>query len=155
MPHEPEADVAVTLEPLTRNECFELLATATVGRVGLLVDGKPEILPVNYVVEDPAVVFRTADDSVLTQAALQVVAFEVDDIDEATHSGWSVLVQGVAHDVSSAIDTTSEHLRRLALVAWAPGARHRWFRIKTDWVSGRRLRTDRREPTKRRPSTPG
>lgn len=140
---EPEAPVAVTLESLTREECFELLASVEVGRVGLLVGGKPEILPVNYVVEGSAVVFRTSEDSVLNQAALQVVAFQADRIDEPTHSGWSVLVQGVAQDVSSAVDTTSERLRRLSLFTWAPGARHRWFRIRVDTISGRRLGADR------------
>ena len=141
-PEEHEAHVAVTLEELSREECFALLATVALGRVGLLVDGKPEILPVNYVVEGSAVVFRTSADSVLNQVALQVVAFEVDRIDESAHTGWSVLVQGVAQDVSSAIDTTSEQLRRLALFTWAPGARHRWFRIGVDTISGRRLRAD-------------
>ena len=119
-----------------------LLGTAAVGRLGLLVGGKPEILPVNYVVEGPAVVFRTSADSVLNQAALQVVAFEVDHFDEATHTGWSVLVQGVAQDVSSAVDVTSERMRRLSLITWAPGARHRWFRIRVDTVGGRRLTLD-------------
>ena len=141
-PEEQEADVAVSLEVLTREECFELLGTTAVGRLGLLVGGKPEILPVNYIVEGPAVVFRTSADSVLNQAALQVVAFEVDRIDEAAHTGWSVLVQGVAQDVSSAVDVTSERMRRLALITWAPGARHRWFRIRVDTVTGRRLTVD-------------
>ena len=140
-PEEPEPTVAVSLTKLARDECFELLATAAVGRVGLVVDGKPEVLPVNYVVDADAIVFRAADASVLTKAALQPVAFEVDRIEAATHSGWSVLVHGVAQDVSHAVDTMSEHVRRLALVSWAPGERHRWFRIKADSVSGRRLGT--------------
>ncbi len=139
-PQEPEPEVVVSLETLTREECFDLLATTAVGRVGLIVGGKPEILPVNYVVEGSSVVFRTGTDTVLNQAALQVVAFEADQIDEGIRGGWSVLVQGVAQDVSSAVDTTSEKLRRLSLVTWAPGARHRWFRIRADAISGRRLR---------------
>ena len=72
-----------------------------------------------------------------------MVSFQVDRIDDTTHTGWSVLVQGVAHDVSSAVDTTSEQLRRLALITWAPGARHRWFRIRFDTISGRRLAVNR------------
>jgi uncharacterized protein len=103
-PEEQQADVAVSLEVLSSEECFELLGTTAVGRLGLLVGGTPEILPLNYVVEGPAIAFRTSADSVLNQAALQVVAFEVDRIDEATHTGWSVLVQGVAHVVRSAVD---------------------------------------------------
>jgi hypothetical protein len=93
---------------------------------------------VNYAVDGDKVVFRTAEGTVLSDAALQVVAFEVDRIDEATSSGWSVLAQGVAHDVTDAIDTTSERVRRLSLVSWAPG-RHRWFRVDADRLTGRRI----------------
>jgi nitroimidazol reductase NimA-like FMN-containing flavoprotein (pyridoxamine 5'-phosphate oxidase superfamily) len=138
-PDEPEPTVAASLTSLAPDECFQLLATAAVGRIGLVVDGKPEILPVNYVVDADAIVFRAADASVLTKAALQLVAFEVDHIDDASRSGWSVLVHGVAQDVSHAVDTMSEHVRRLSLISWAPGERHRWFRIKADSVTGRRL----------------
>lgn len=139
MAQEPRPSVNATLESLTGDECLELLATASVGRIGFVVDGKPEILPVNYVVEGGGVVVRVAAGSVLNQVALQVVAFEVDRIDDATRTGWSVLVQGVAQDVSEAVDTMSERLRTLALVSWAPGERHRWFRIRIDTVTGRRL----------------
>ena len=138
-PEESEANVVVRLEPLSREECFALLTTTSLGRVAFLVDGRPEILPVNYAVDGPNVVFRTGQDTVLNQVAMQLVAFEVDQIDETTHTGWSVVAQGVAHDVSDAIDTTSERLRRLALVTWAPGQRHRWLRVDADRVTGRRL----------------
>jgi uncharacterized protein len=138
-PEEPEADVAVRLQHLDRAECVRLLGSVSVGRLGLLVDGRPEILPVTYAVDGETVVFRTAEGTVLTQAAMQVVAFEADQIDEATHTGWSVLVQGVAQDVSDALDTRSERLRALALVTWAPGRRHRWFRLDAHRLTGRRL----------------
>jgi uncharacterized protein len=75
-PH-PNEGVA-SLETLGRAECLNLLATAQVGRLALLVDGRPEILPVNYALDGDAVQFRTAEDSVLTNAALTEVAFEVD-----------------------------------------------------------------------------
>lgn len=127
------------LEELDRDECLRLLGTVSVGRVGLLVDGRPEILPVNYAVDDETVVFRTAEGTVLNQAAMQIVAFEADQIDEATQTGWSVLAQGVALDIGDAIDTRSERLRALSLVSWAPGRRHRWFRLNADRLSGRRL----------------
>jgi nitroimidazol reductase NimA-like FMN-containing flavoprotein (pyridoxamine 5'-phosphate oxidase superfamily) len=128
------------LETLGRGECLGLLATASIGRVGLLVDGRPEILPVNYGLDGDNVLFRTAEGTVLTQASMAVVAFEVDRLDEANHSGWSVLVQGVAHDIGDAIDHTSERLRRLTLVTWAPGTRQRWVRISPQKITGRRIR---------------
>jgi len=129
-----------SLDEIGRSECLGLLATAAVGRVGLIVDGKPEVLPVNYGLDGDSVLFRTAEGTVLTQASGRVIAFEVDHVDETTHTGWSVLVQGIAHNISDTIDPTSERLRRLALVTWAPDSRDRWFRVMPDRVTGRRLR---------------
>jgi len=135
-----DRDLAVQLEPLERDECVALLATTAVGRLGLLVDGRPEILPVNYAVDGDVVVFRTGIGTVLNQAALSVVAFEADRIDESGQSGWSVLVQGVAQDIGDAVDRNSERYRSLTLVTWAPGTRERWFSIRPDKITGRRIR---------------
>lgn len=128
------------LEPIIRSECLTLLATASVGRVGLLVDGRPEILPVNYALDGDTVLFRTAEGTVLNQASMTVVAFEVDHLHPDTHSGWSVLVQGLAYDIGDTIDATSERVRRLSLITWAPGGRQRWFQIRPDKITGRRIR---------------
>ena len=122
-----------------------LLASTSLGRLGLLVDGRPEIFPVNYAVDDDVVVFRTGPGTVLNQAALAVVAFEVDQFDDAGHAGRSVLVQGVAQDMGDSIDRTSERLRGLSLITWAPGSRDRWFRIRPDKITGRRIRVTRVE----------
>jgi nitroimidazol reductase NimA-like FMN-containing flavoprotein (pyridoxamine 5'-phosphate oxidase superfamily) len=46
---------------LTRNEAVVLLQMhAYVGRVGFVVDGRPLILPVNYLADDDSIVFCTA-----------------------------------------------------------------------------------------------
>jgi nitroimidazol reductase NimA-like FMN-containing flavoprotein (pyridoxamine 5'-phosphate oxidase superfamily) len=136
----PSPGLIATLSRVPEVECWQLLAGAEVGRVGLLVENRPEVLPVNYILDGEHVLFRTAEGGVLTQAASQVVAFEVDHIVDGTHEGWSVLVQGVAEDISHGIDANSERMRRLSLVTWAPGTRHRWLRISPDKVTGRRLR---------------
>jgi nitroimidazol reductase NimA-like FMN-containing flavoprotein (pyridoxamine 5'-phosphate oxidase superfamily) len=136
----PGPGFLATLSPVPETQCWQLLASAQVGRLGLLVDGRPEVLPVNYILDGESVLFRTAEGTVLTHAARKVVAFQVDRVDEAVHEGWSVLVQGRADDISDAIDANSERMRRLSLVTWAPGTRHRWFRIQPDKVTGRRLR---------------
>jgi nitroimidazol reductase NimA-like FMN-containing flavoprotein (pyridoxamine 5'-phosphate oxidase superfamily) len=127
------------MEELDEAECLELLATTSVGRVGFILKDRPVVLPVNYAVDGRTLVFRTAEGTVLNSAALQVIAFEVDQLDESQHTGWSVLAQGVAQDVSDAIDTRSEQLRGLAIVSWAPGRRDRWFRLDADMLTGRRL----------------
>ena len=138
--HDFDSKVVASLEELGRVECLNLLATATVGRLGLLVDGRPEVLPVNYALDGDTVLFRTTQGTVLNQASLSVVAFEVDHLEPETHSGWSVLVQGTARDIGDAIDATSERLRRLSLITWAPGRRQSWFQVHPDKITGRRLR---------------
>jgi nitroimidazol reductase NimA-like FMN-containing flavoprotein (pyridoxamine 5'-phosphate oxidase superfamily) len=137
---DPEPGLTATFEELGRTDCLELLATATVGRVGLLVDDRPEVLPVNFALDGDTIVFRTAEGTVLNQASLTLVAFEVDWLDPADHSGWSVLLQGTARDIGDAIDPTSERLRQISLITWAPGKRHNWFEIRPDRITGRRIR---------------
>jgi nitroimidazol reductase NimA-like FMN-containing flavoprotein (pyridoxamine 5'-phosphate oxidase superfamily) len=133
-------DRVAEMDELNPSECFGLLARGRVGRLGLLVDDGPEILPVNYAIDGESVLFRTSAESVLNRAAGQVVAFEVDEVDPSDGSGWSVLVKGRAQDIGDAVDATSERLRALALPTWAPGQRDRWFHLVPDKVTGRRLR---------------
>src|SRR6187200_2130512 len=69
--------VAMELESLSEEECYYLLATSSIGRVGISVRALPEVLPVNYAVLDGDVIIRTGAgtklDAALTNA---VVAFE-------------------------------------------------------------------------------
>ena len=128
------------LEVLDRKECLRLLSNTHIGRLALSIDALPVILPVNYVVHQEKVVFRTAPGTKLSAAARNaIVAFEVDDITPLRHEGWSVLVTGMAHEVSEG--TIVEELRRLPLRPWAPGARDHFIVIDTDRISGRRLHT--------------
>jgi nitroimidazol reductase NimA-like FMN-containing flavoprotein (pyridoxamine 5'-phosphate oxidase superfamily) len=133
-------DLVASLEPVKPSECWQLLATASVGRVGFIVDGKPEVLPVNFAIDGETILFRTAEGNVLSNASMSVVAFEVDNLNEGDQSGWSVLVQGFARDIGDAVDPTSRRLKQLTLETWPPGARPRWFHITPDKVTGRRLR---------------
>jgi uncharacterized protein len=125
---------------LDRAECERLLASHEVGRLAVVVDGAPHLVPVNYATPGGGVVvFRTALGAVGTEASLREVAFEVDEIDRATRSGWSVEVRGVGRDIADAVDAESVRLRELPLVTWAPGERSMWFKIVPDAVTGRRL----------------
>jgi Pyridoxamine 5'-phosphate oxidase len=49
----------MVLEELSLTECLALLTSHRVGRVAVVVDGQPVILPVNYRTDDGTVVFRT------------------------------------------------------------------------------------------------
>jgi nitroimidazol reductase NimA-like FMN-containing flavoprotein (pyridoxamine 5'-phosphate oxidase superfamily) len=135
-----ETRPGVAIVELDRRECEELLATGEVGRLAVVVDGRPHIIPVNYATPGGGViVFRTAPGTVLTEASLQDVAFEVDRLDAATRSGWSVEVRGFGRDIGDAVDEESVRLRQLPLVPWAPGDRVEWFEVRPAAVTGRRI----------------
>jgi nitroimidazol reductase NimA-like FMN-containing flavoprotein (pyridoxamine 5'-phosphate oxidase superfamily) len=128
------------MEVLSPAECLDLLATRHLGRIGIVVDGRPIILPVNYVLIDGRVALRTDPGTKLTAAAQGHVAFEVDQIDESARTGWSVLVTGVGFEVTDALDATSAAARQFPVDTWAPGQKSHWIRIESEEVSGRRLR---------------
>lgn len=92
--HDDEIDEGQPLEVLDRAACIELLAhQGFLGRLGFEVDGRPMILPVNYVFEEDAVVFCTAGGTKLNAIVNRAdVAFEVDDSSPLHHSGWSVVI---------------------------------------------------------------
>jgi nitroimidazol reductase NimA-like FMN-containing flavoprotein (pyridoxamine 5'-phosphate oxidase superfamily) len=136
----PDEQRSVTISDLPRGECERLLGGHALGRLGLVVDGQPFILPLNYAHGgNGEIVFRTASGTLLNEASLRRVAFEVDAIDAQAHDGWSVLVTGFCRDITDAIDADSVALRTLPLVAWAPGDRDEWFKIVPAQVTGRRI----------------
>lgn len=129
------------IEGLSRDECMSLLETVFVGRVGVSVGAIPAVLPVNYVMDGDTIVFRTVPGTKLDAALTNsVVAFEADDFDALHETGWSVLVRGIAREV------TDEHAlaraRRLPLRSWAfNGDADRYVRIDAELVTGRRITT--------------
>jgi len=135
--HEVESH-PVEIRELSQDECLRHLRAQRLGRVAVVTPaGQPLIFPVNFVFDEGVIVFKTAPGTKLALATQAVVAFEIDGWDEASSSGWSVLVQGVAHDVSANHDFRSERLRRLEVKPMAPGARERWVGIWADEITGR------------------
>jgi nitroimidazol reductase NimA-like FMN-containing flavoprotein (pyridoxamine 5'-phosphate oxidase superfamily) len=131
-------DARTWVEHLSQRECWELLAHAGVGRIGVLVDSAPEIYPLNFVVDDHSIVFRTEVGSKLRGVNRSpTVCFEADGFDLTTHKGWSVLVKGRAEDV---LDVESlRGLRQLPLEYWSVGEKSHWIRITPIEVTGRRI----------------
>lgn len=127
------------LEVLALEDCLRLLASVPVGRVGFYADGEVVVLPVNHVVDGQDIVFRTANGSKLSAAEGQdLVAFEADDYDGRTMSGWSVLVNGHAEIVYE--DAETRRLAGLGLRSWASAAeRPFWIRIRPTSVTGRQI----------------
>jgi uncharacterized protein len=127
------------LEILALEDCLRLLASVPVGRVGFHADGEVVILPVNHVVDGQDIVFRTARGSKLSAAEGQnLVAFEADDYDRQTRTGWSVLVNGHAEMVYE--DAETRRLARLGLRSWATATdKPFWIRIRPTSVTGRQI----------------
>ena len=120
-------------------ECMELIAPGGVGRVGFASATGQEIIPVNFAMLDGDVVFRALSSGLLARLAGVRVGFEVDRIDDATKSGWSVLVQGTMIRIT---DRALLARGRNAVRAWAGGDRDSFMRIRPDRVSGRRVGPD-------------
>ena len=125
------------LEVLAPDECNQLLATQSVGRVGVS-GARPGVFPVLYALLDGDVVFRTAPGEKLIAAALnREVVFEVDVFDTAQRSGWSVNVLGRAEEIEDPAER--DRAEALGLEPWAGEVRDRYVRIRTVEVTGRRI----------------
>ncbi|HKA69899.1 MAG TPA: pyridoxamine 5'-phosphate oxidase family protein [Actinomycetes bacterium] len=125
------------LETLTREDALWLMSRMPVGRVVYTAGGLPAITPVNFALIDGTIIIRTVAGSRLaTETKDSVVAFQVDEIDATSHSGWSVTAIGLATEVRD----PGEIARLTGLVRpWAEGRRNQVIRIRADIVTGRRL----------------
>lgn len=121
---------------LSEEECWNMLARRELGRLAVAVHDEPEIFPVNYVVDGPSVLFRTAPGSKLAELAVNPhVAFEVDEYDD--DFGASVVLKGVAKrlELQSEIDEADA----LPLRPFIPTLKYRWVRITPVSLTGRRF----------------
>lgn len=130
----------VVMEELAEPECRQLLAAHHFGRLAVANDDGPLVLPVNYVYDEGHVVIRTDPGTKLDRSAQGRVAFEIDEIDEPSRIGWSVLVTGAGYDVTDSIDHASVSARGFPVDTWAPGDKAHWIRIEPQSITGRRLR---------------
>lgn len=133
-------EIGPHIEALDEEECLRLLASAAVGRIAVVLGRQPFIMPVNYVLDGDDVVFRTDAGTKLVGASLERVAFEVDHLEPERKEGWSVVVQGVGQEITSAYSKLFDRVRALAISPWAPGEKEHWVRIIPREITGRRVR---------------
>lgn len=132
--------VQTWLVDISDEECAELLAVTPLGRVGVVVNGRPEIFPVSHVYDrDTGTVAFPTNDRTKLRAALDwpYVAYEVDGVDPDGDGGWSVTVVGRAEEV-----TDPDSIARLSgqrQVLWRSGEAAQWVRIVPEKVTGRRI----------------
>lgn len=131
-------DPRTGLVELSQQECWELLESATLGRVVVAVGSTPDVFPVNYRVHRGEIVVRTEAGTKLAAATLiGTVAFEVDDHDDATRTGWSVVLKGHAREATH-LDELVE-LDGLGVEPWVDAPKSRWLVIAPDEITGRRI----------------
>jgi len=129
-----------TVEEIPEDQCLDLLAGESLGRIATVTGGQPLIFPVNYLLEGRTVAFRTDPGTKLDSATLGKVAFEVDSVDAEHREGWSVMVQGVGREITDAWDTWSQSVTSHHLEPWAAGEKEHWVAIASPVFSGRRIR---------------
>jgi nitroimidazol reductase NimA-like FMN-containing flavoprotein (pyridoxamine 5'-phosphate oxidase superfamily) len=128
-----------SVEVLSPDECDLLLRSRNLGRIAFDVEGQPEVFPINYAMEGQIVVFRTALGTKLDFVPKARLAFEVDDWDPKLGIGWSVVVKGLAEEVTRNLGRTADHIRIAPVHPVAPGERWHWLAIQPLEVSGRRF----------------
>lgn len=124
------------------DECVRLLQSTPIGRLGVIVEGRPEIFPVNHVYdqETGCVSFPTEPRTKM-RAALEWpwVAFEVDGSEVGREGSWSVLVVGRAEEITDQ-DLIGRLVQQRGIrVDYAGRGSVRWLRIRASKVTGRRV----------------
>jgi nitroimidazol reductase NimA-like FMN-containing flavoprotein (pyridoxamine 5'-phosphate oxidase superfamily) len=127
------------LEELSYTDCLALLRSEGVGRVSVVVNECPIVLPVSYrLVETSAITWiaiRTRPGNVIEHAGT-FAAFEIDAIDPAHRQGWSVLVRGTMHHVDP---DAADFRERFDPDPWLLAERDAWLAIEPFAITGRRL----------------
>lgn len=122
---------------LSERESWELLGSVALGRIVTTVDDEAHIFPVNFVVQNRTVLFRTAEGTKLISAAINHnVLFEADDHNAV--EGWSVIVRGIARTLRS--DEELDEAAQAQLLPWTATSKTHFVRVSPVRVTGRRFR---------------
>ena len=127
------------LETLELEQCLEHLRTEQVGRIAIVVDGSPIVLPITYRLLETSgrtwIAIRTRPGNVIDQAPMNT-AFEIDGIDPSHHRGWSVLVRGALQHVDP---EAADFRERFDPQPWMTTDRDSWLVIEPYSITGREL----------------
>jgi nitroimidazol reductase NimA-like FMN-containing flavoprotein (pyridoxamine 5'-phosphate oxidase superfamily) len=125
-------------EVLDVEQCWALLASVEVGRLAVVAAGDIDIYPLNFVIDDGAILFRSAEGTKLVEVVLAGrVAFEVDGYDPAHGQAWSVVVKGSAEVLDRFDDIY--RAQETPLFPWNASPKERFVRIIPTRMTGRRF----------------
>jgi hypothetical protein len=133
------------LEELSLDTCLHYLRENAVGRIAVVIDAFPVVLPVNYRLVETSgrtwLAIRTRPGNVIERAPLHV-AFEIDAIDPIHQQGWSVLVRGTLIHVDP---TAAGFGERFDPHPWLLAERDAWLVIEPFAITGRQLHPEQTE----------
>jgi hypothetical protein len=124
-------------EILNESECWDLLGGTAIGRLAVDIAGQPDIFPINFIVNEGGIVFRSAAGTKLAGAVLnRFVAFEIDGYEPSERTAWSVVVKGEASLIERMQDVFDAE--DLPLFPWIVWEKPNFVRIESTSVTGRR-----------------
>lgn len=137
--HQPRPRV----ESLEASECWRLVGDEGVGRVGFAGDGRLRVVPTRYDAAGRTAYFRALTFGELARGVHdRPASLQVDDIDHATFTGWSVVMSGKAHRVVDAVTIAS--LWSLGRPQpWTPGPDTQWIALAVESIEGQRVTAGR------------
>lgn len=126
------------IQNLSDEESLELLATKTFGRLVVHRKDDMDLFPLNYLVHEGEIYFRTAEGSKLFSLTLNNdVLFEADNVDADSQEAWSVVVKGTARTLSS--NAEIEAADQLPLKPWLPTLKYNYVVVSPNEISGRKF----------------
>lgn len=140
-------------DQLSFDECWDLLSNDTVGRIAIVVDGHPEIFPVNYALHRRSIVFRTAGGTKLWNAmGGRPTALEIDGYEPDSEMAWSVVARGDTALMQDQADKDAVDAQRLE--PWQPGDKDNYVQLTVRALTGRRFKVNRPDIWNTRASDP-
>lgn len=126
------------IQNLSDEESLELLATKTFGRLVVRRNDDMDLFPLNYLVHEGEIYFRTAEGSKLFSLTLNNdVLFEADNVDGDSQEAWSVVVKGTARTLTS--NAEIEAADQLPLKPWLPTLKYNYVVVSPNEISGRKF----------------
>jgi hypothetical protein len=123
---------------LPEHACWMLLRSVETARLAVSVESRPDIFPINFVVDHGTVVLRTGEGSKFAAMMSNPdVAFEVDGFDADAQEAWSVVIHGRAEEIKQLHERIDS--MDLPLFPWHADPKSRFVRVVPDDISGRRF----------------
>lgn len=122
---------------LDEDQCWNLLEGSGHGRLVLVVNGRPDIFPLNYVTHEHSLFFRTAPGTKLAELTVNDdVAFEADEVLDT--EAWSVVLHGTAAQLENSAEIAEAE--QAGVQSWVPTLKEHYVRITAGEVTGRHVR---------------